>query len=122
MLANGGDVAAQEGFWKGPPILLMSFMCHTSILQLDAELRPESKRQVGAVIRTVIQGGALPLYAFVGLGGYAIFGNGVSSNILQDFEGDLFMAVARLALGLLNMSKIPLGVVTLREDLFRSMP
>jgi len=109
-------------FWQGPPIVLMSFLCHTSILRLDEELRPEAKPFVGNVIRTVVFRIALPVYALVGLGGYALVGPGVSANILEDFSGDVCMAPARLMLGFMNMVKIPLGVVTLREEVLRTMP
>jgi len=110
------------GFWQGPPILLMSFLCHTSILRLDEELRPSSKPQVGEVIDTVVLRIALPMYAIVAVGGYFLSGPMVSSNILEDFQGDALMAAARLTLGLLNVIKIPLGLVSLRADLVDAIP
>eukprot|EP00929_Paragymnodinium_shiwhaense_P112487 TRINITY_DN80745_c0_g1_i1.p1 TRINITY_DN80745_c0_g1~~TRINITY_DN80745_c0_g1_i1.p1 ORF type:complete len:507 (+),score=82.87 TRINITY_DN80745_c0_g1_i1:83-1603(+) len=116
--------AAEEGggFWQGPPILLMSFLCHTSILRLDQELKPDARPQVASVIRTVLVHIALPVYALVGVSGYLLCGPGVSSNVLQDFEGDAWMAIARLTLGCMNMVKIPLGVITLRDVLVASLP
>lgn len=109
------------GFWQGPPIMLMSFLCHTSILQLDRELEPVSKSRVGAVIRTVILHIALPLYALVGLGGFFLYGRAVSPNVLDDLGGDVWTSLARLTLGLLNLVKIPLATITLREDVIGSL-
>lgn len=106
-------------FWEGPPIVLMALLCHTSILQLDDELRPEARKHIGAVIDMVILRTALPMYAMVGLGGYWLCGPDVSSNVLQDFGGDVWMAAARLMLGLMNMAKIPPATVAL-IDAFRS--
>jgi len=117
-----GPGGMEGTFWAGPPILLMSLLCHTSILRLDEELRPESKQQVSGVIHTVVLRVALPIYALVALGGYLLCGPGVSPNILEDFRGDVLMAAARLTLGVMNIVKIPLGVVALREDLIETLP
>eukprot|EP00933_Yihiella_yeosuensis_P074044 TRINITY_DN82878_c0_g1_i1.p1 TRINITY_DN82878_c0_g1~~TRINITY_DN82878_c0_g1_i1.p1 ORF type:complete len:296 (-),score=35.05 TRINITY_DN82878_c0_g1_i1:68-847(-) len=114
--------AVQESFWQGPPIILMSLLCHTSILRLDKELRSREKSQVGRVIRTVIIQIAFPVYVLIGAGGYILHGNKVSPNVLEDFPRDGWMAAARLLLGIMNMVKIPMGVVTLREEIVSSLP
>lgn len=111
-----------SAFWQGPPILLMSLLCHGPILRLDRELRPDARPQVASIIRKVVLGTALPVYALVGAGGYWLYGNRVSSNVLEDFAGDPWMSMARVALSLTNLIKIPLAVVTLREDLASSAP
>lgn len=110
-----------EAFWQGPPVLLMSLLCHTSILQLDVELKADSKQHIGRVVHTVILGTALPLYILVGLGGFWLHGMAVSPNILEDFHGDVLMAVARMTLGFMSVAKLASAVVTLREALIGSL-
>lgn len=114
--------AGDGTFWQGPPILLMSLLCHTSILCLDKELGTETRPLVGSVISTVVLRIALPVYALVGVGGYLLCGPGVASNVLEAFESDAWMVVARLTLGFMNMVKIPLGIVALREVLVSLLP
>ncbi|CAL1164405.1 unnamed protein product [Cladocopium goreaui] len=109
-------------FWQGPPVLLMSFLCHTTVLQLDSELCLEAKAKVSRVIRVVIFGMALPCYAVVGAGGLWLFGGRVSANVLQDFTNDPWMAAARLTLGLMNVAKLATAVITLREALVSLAP
>eukprot|EP00435_Cladocopium_sp_Y103_P029948 s1734_g7.t1 len=118
------DMSQQELplFWQGPPVLLMSFLCHTTVLQLDSELRPEAKAKVSRVIRVVIFGEALPVYAVVGAGGLWLKGTTVSANVLQDFTNDPWMAAARLTLGLMNVAKLATAVITLREALVSLAP
>jgi len=118
------DMSQQETalFWQGPPVLLMSFLCHTSMLQLDAELCLEAKAKVSSVIRLVILGEALPVYAVVGAGGLWLHGFQVSGNVLQDFTNDPWMAAARLTLGLMNVAKLATAVITLREALVSLAP
>jgi len=108
--------------WQGPPILLMSFLCHTSILQLDSELCADAKRQVGTIIRTVIIKIAPPLYTVVGLGGYLVYGPHVAPNVLEDLEANMWISAAKLMLGLVNLIKIPLAMVALRRELVASIP
>ncbi|CAJ1333529.1 unnamed protein product [Effrenium voratum] len=115
------DEVAVPQFWQGPPVLLMSLLCHTTILQLDAELQPAAKPKVGAVVRTVILGEVLPVYTAVGAGGFWLHGSKVSANILEDFPGDPWMAAARLTLGLMNVAKLASAVITLREALVVSL-
>lgn len=120
MAAESGG--AEGSFWQGPPIILMSLLCHTSILKLDGELRLEDRSRIGSVIDTVILRVALPMYAVVGLGGYWLRGPGVSPNILEDFPGDAWMAVARLSLGAASVAKLATATVTLREALVAEIP
>jgi len=118
------EIGQQETplFWQGPPVLLMSLLCHTTMLQLDAELCPEAKAKVSRVIRLVILGEALPVYAVVGAGGLWLHGSKVSANVLQDFTNDPWMAAARLTLGLMNVAKLATAVITLREALVSLAP
>lgn len=116
------DVSEVGEFWQGPPILLMSLLCHGSILRLDRELRPDARSQVACIIHRVIFGIALPVYALVGISGYWLYGTAVSANVLEDFAGYPSMSIARIALSLTNLIKIPLAVVTLREDFASSAP
>lgn len=109
-------------FWQGPPVLLMSFLCHTTMLQLDAELCTEAKAKVSSVIRLVVLGLALPVYATVGAGGFWLKGPKVSANVLQDFTQDPWMAAARLTLGVMNVAKLATAVITLRESLVSLAP
>lgn len=108
-------------FWQGPPVLLMSLLCHTTMMQLDAELSREAKPKAGAVIRLVILGLSMPCYALVGVGGVYLHGSDVSSNVLEDFVLDPWMAFARLTLGLMNVAKLATAVITLREALTASL-
>lgn len=108
-------------FWQGPPVLLMSLLCHTTMMQLDAELSREAKPKAGAVIRLVILGLSMPCYALVGVGGLYLHGSDVSSNVLEDFVLDPWMAFARLTLGLMNVAKLATAVITLREALTASL-
>lgn len=123
-LRHGGHAGSSDvgDFWQGPPILLMSLLCHGSILRLDRELRPDARSQVARIIHRVILGIALPVYALVGISGYWLYGTAVSANILEDFAGYPSMSMARVALSLTNLIKIPLAVVTLREDIASSAP
>eukprot|EP00927_Polykrikos_kofoidii_P068230 TRINITY_DN63597_c0_g1_i1.p1 TRINITY_DN63597_c0_g1~~TRINITY_DN63597_c0_g1_i1.p1 ORF type:complete len:532 (+),score=53.18 TRINITY_DN63597_c0_g1_i1:137-1732(+) len=116
------ESADNGAFWQGPPILLMSFLCHTSILRLDGELSAEARPSVGAVIRTVVLRIAFPVYVLVGVCGFWLCGPCVSSNVLEAFENDAGVVAARLTLGFLNMVKIPLGIVALRQVVLSSLP
>ncbi|CAK9055341.1 unnamed protein product [Durusdinium trenchii] len=121
----GGAVVVRTDmplFWQGPPVLLMSFLCHTTMLQLDAELCTEAKAKVSSVIRLVVLGLALPVYATVGAGGFWLKGPKVSANVLQDFTQDPWMAAARLTLGVMNVAKLATAVITLRESLVSLAP
>ena len=98
------------------PIVLSAYLCQFNIFKIEAELRSSDKHKINRVIHIAMLGIAATVYAFGGLLGYFLFGANVRNDLLKEFKNDdVVMQVARGAIGLTNMLKIPLLMMPFRE-------
>lgn len=105
------------------PLFITAFACQFNIFKIEFELKPTSS--ITNVVHIAVLLVIAPIYLCGGLFGYLRFGSDVNADLLKDarFQGDELITVARLAIGLTNMFKIPLLVLPLRStvnELFQS--
>eukprot|EP00128_Syssomonas_multiformis_P011042 Colp12_sorted_trinity150504_noHs@5877 len=103
------------------PIQGLAYACQFNVLPLYSELRVEDKPKIGRIIHTTLLGITTTLYVAFGLMGYFYFGPKVSSNLLVEFPSDKMMMIARLAVALVNMLKLPLIALPFRQVLNESL-
>jgi amino acid permease len=117
-LCNWNFLEVMQGF----SIMVAAYLSHFNIFKIDAELARPMKPYIWRVIDVAIPGIATTLYISGGLLGYFLFGQAVSNNMLEQFPDDPLMNVARVALSLTNLFKLPLIVQPLRESIYEAAP
>jgi amino acid permease len=108
-------------WFQGIPVMFSAYVCQFNIFKIDRELKPEAKAKIGQVIRVAIPGAATTAYVTGGLIGYCMFGAGVKNDLLEEFNQDVSMTIARLMLALCNMFKIPLMIIPMRTSIAEAL-
>jgi len=108
-------------WFQGIPVMFSAYVCQFNIFKIDRELKPEAKAKIGQVIRIAIPGIATSAYITGGLIGYCMFGAAVKNDLLEEFNHDVSMTVARLMLAACNMFKIPLMIIPMRTSIAEAL-
>lgn len=121
-IADGVAIVGPAIRWfQGIPVMFSAYLCQFNIFKIDRELKPEAKSKMGRVIRIAICGIATTAYVTGGMIGYCMFGAGVKNDVLEEFNNDASMAVARLMLACCNMFKIPLMIIPMRTSIAEAL-
>ncbi|CAE8615428.1 unnamed protein product [Polarella glacialis] len=108
------ESASLRGFCLAPPLLASAFGCHFGLLDISAELQPQHRDSIYAVIHWISLVLLPAAYVVVPLAGVSLFGADTAENILQEFQGDRAMELARGVLSLTNALRMPLIVMPLQ--------
>eukprot|EP00397_Hematodinium_sp_SG-2012_P010188 GEMP01010296.1.p1 GENE.GEMP01010296.1~~GEMP01010296.1.p1 ORF type:complete len:520 (+),score=67.36 GEMP01010296.1:208-1767(+) len=98
------------------PVMFSAYICQFNIFKVDIELKADSRKYLGNIIHFTIFGIATSAYTIGGLLGYFIFGAHVGDNVLDDFHS-VPTTIASGALGLTNLTKLPLLFIPLRKSI-----
>eukprot|EP00940_MAST-03C_sp_MAST-3C-sp2_P002295 g2295.t1 len=117
---SGAHLNAATPSWRVlmiPSVLSCAFCCHFNVLEVREEMRPSSKARIESVIHKSILGLVLLTYVICALVGYLLFGDKLHgcSDILTCFDStDRLMLVCSIAIGLVNVVKMPLIMIPTR--------
>jgi amino acid permease len=109
-------VASGPGILRTLSLVVFSFTAHIQLLSVCNEVAlPYRQRRMDAICGGAVGLCAL-LYAVVGFCGYAVYGGGVSANLLLSYPGDPLVTAARVGISGLVVISYPLMAKPCRDS------
>jgi len=104
-----------SGCALGVGIMFTAFSAQFNVVKIESEMKQEKRHQMSMVIHRTIFLIVMPVYIIAGVVGYLMVGAGVCDNVFNDIDS-LDIMVARAAVTMTSLAKIPICFVQLRDS------
>lgn len=104
-----------SGCALGVGIMFTAFLAQFNVVKIESEMMQDKRDKMPMVIHRTIFLIVMPIYILAGVVGYLMVGAGVSDNVFNDINS-MDIMVARLAVTMTSLAKLPLCFVQLRDS------